>query len=309
MRNWLVGLTALALVAVPVVADDLIVTNLNPNGVVMNPVVNRPPLDPEDLLCGSLAYDGVNGLAAQRWDSIGLSSWAMSYCEFDVETTIQAFKWVTVDNADNVWLGTDDFGIWTAALVEGGCAGDVGDVASGRDIVNSRTGPIDFLFGRNAWEYYMDIPDVTIPAGGYYFGTRIVGEGQSYVLTVPCDGNKPGYFQSDYFGYPCAVTNATVFGADYCVGIAVLGKQGEPKPRCIYQVNKVKNLANLCGAVCADCPYVRGDLICTNECPNGTADCRTRLKGFNACSNGAACKVIADLVDCAVAPPNCKRCR
>lgn len=84
---------------------------------------------------------------------------------------------------------------------------------------------------------------------------------------------------------------------------------GPPVERCIYQVNKVKNNANACGVVCDTCPYVRGDLVCTNECPNGGADCRTRLKGFNACGNGAACKVIADLVGCDLPPQNCKRCR
>ncbi len=309
MRNWLVGLTALALVAVPVIADDLIVTNLNPSGVVMNPVVNRPPMDPEDLLCGSLAFDGVNGLAAERWVSLGLSAWDMSYCEFDVETTIQAFKWVTVDDSLQVSQGNGDYAIWTAALVETGCAGDVADVANG-NFSTQQTDLNQTLFGRPVLEYYMPIGDVVLPPGGYYFGTRVVGEnGQSFILTVPCDGNREGYFQSDFFGIPCAVTNTTMFGAPYCPGIAVLGKQGEPKPKCIYQVNKVKNMANLCGAVCADCPYVRGDLVCTNECPNGGADCRTRLKGFNACSNGAACKVIADLVGCEVPPGNCKRCR
>ncbi|MCG3130741.1 MAG: hypothetical protein FLDDKLPJ_01513 [Phycisphaerae bacterium] len=84
--------------------------------------------------------------------------------------------------------------------------------------------------------------------------------------------------------------------------------QGPPTPRCIYQVSKVKNKANACGQVCDACPYVRGDLVCTIECRDGS-DCPTRLRGFNACPNGGACKVSADLVGCDIPPQNCKRCR
>lgn len=83
---------------------------------------------------------------------------------------------------------------------------------------------------------------------------------------------------------------------------------GPPTPRCIYQVNKVKLLGNQCGLVCDTCKYVRGDLVCTTECAT-PGDCRTRLKGFDACPNGASCKVIADLVGCDVPSQNCKRCR
>lgn len=89
---------------------------------------------------------------------------------------------------------------------------------------------------------------------------------------------------------------------------AISVKCGPPTPRCIYQVSKVKNKANLCGKVCDTCPYVRGDLVCTTEC-RSTADCASRLRGFNACPNGAACKVSADLVGCDAPPRNCKRCR
>ncbi|KAB2950197.1 MAG: hypothetical protein KJ057_17460 [Phycisphaerae bacterium] len=83
---------------------------------------------------------------------------------------------------------------------------------------------------------------------------------------------------------------------------------GPQAPRCIYQVSKVKNKANNCGKVCDACPYVRGDLVCTNECGSSN-DCAGRLKGFNACANGAACKVSADLIGCDIPPTNCKRCR
>lgn len=96
------------------------------------------------------------------------------------------------------------------------------------------------------------------------------------------------------------------------LGTQILGAEfqagGPTTPHCIYQVSKVKNKANNCGLDCDVCPYVRGDLVCTTECgsPN---DCAARLRGFNACRNGAACKVSADLIGCDVPPRNCKRCR
>jgi len=90
----------------------------------------------------------------------------------------------------------------------------------------------------------------------------------------------------------------------------LIGNFGPPVPRCIYQVTKVKNLTNACGnATCADCPYARGDLVCTNECPNGGGECRDTIKGTNACSGGTACKVKASLVGCDIPPRDCKRCR
>lgn len=96
--------------------------------------------------------------------------------------------------------------------------------------------------------------------------------------------------------------------AGYAWGGEFAVDRGPPTPRCIYQVNKTKLLANACGVVCDVCPYVRGDLVCTVECQSPT-ECRTRLKGFNACANGSGCKIIADLVGCDVPPRNCKRCR
>jgi len=97
--------------------------------------------------------------------------------------------------------------------------------------------------------------------------------------------------------------------AGYAWGGEFAVESGPPVPRCIYQVTKVKNLTNTCGdATCADCPYVRGDLVCTTECRD-SGDCRTSLKGTNGCSNGTGCKIKAGLVGCDVPPRDCKRCR
>ncbi len=304
-------LLMLGLLAMPVVAEDLM--QVNPSGIPAPKSDLVPPpdtVDPMDVLCGDVAYDGVNGYVAQRRPD-GLEAWTMINCEFPEDVEIQGFNWVTVDNTDGDWAGTDDFAIWEASTVENGCADDSNTVAAGRDLTNTRQGPIDFLFGRNAWRYTLVLPDpVTLPAGKYYFGVRAVTvSGQSFILTTPLNGRKETWFVSAFFGFPCAVPASTLFGAPSSNAIEVLGKPaGPPTPRCIYQVSKVKNKANLCGTVCDTCPYVRGDLICTNECRDSN-DCASRLRGFNACPNGAACKVSADLVGCDIPPRDCKRCR
>ncbi|MCC7291492.1 MAG: hypothetical protein IT449_05460 [Phycisphaerales bacterium] len=122
--------------------------------------------------------------------------------------------------------------------------------------------------------------------------------GQASVLT-PGDGTM-AQFSGRAFGFHTAVGDQMY---------QLIGNFGPPVARCIYEVHKVKLMADECGHVCDACDYTVGDLVCTNECPNGGADCRTRLKGFNACGNGGACKVIADLVGCDIPPQNCKRCR
>ncbi|MCC7293685.1 MAG: hypothetical protein IT449_16630 [Phycisphaerales bacterium] len=156
------------------------------------------------------------------------------------------------------------------------------------------------------------------PAGNYFVEIRpyIPGENGDWGYT-PRDGtllNCDSHLRDGGVGNPGYGTLTWVSSGDYGYGVGTVSQAlsvecGPPTARCIYQVNKVKNMATLCGVVCDTCPYVRGDLVCTNECPNGTADCRERLKGFNACPNGAACKVIADLVGCDIPPGNCKRCR
>ncbi|MCC7290483.1 MAG: hypothetical protein IT449_00315 [Phycisphaerales bacterium] len=157
-----------------------------------------------------------------------------------------------------------------------------------------------------------------VPAGNYFVETRAYDPGTNGDWGyTPRDGVQVGcdsHLRDGGIGNPGYGTFTWVSSGTYGYGVGTVAqalsvKCGPPKPRCIYQVNKVKNMATLCGAVCDSCPYVRGDLVCTNECPNGGADCRTRLKGFNACGNGAACKVIADLVGCDIPPRNCKRCR
>jgi hypothetical protein len=288
MQKWLFGLMAMALMAMPVLAQDEPTTNVNPSGVVTSSsrILPPRPLDPGEILCGDLDYDRVNGLAAQRRPD-GLQSWVMVYCEFDRPVQIQAFEWVTVDNTDNDWGGTDDFAIWPAQTVENGCADDSNTIAGGRDIRNTRVPLGEVIFGRNSWHYSMDIPDVDLPAGGYYFAVRaVVVSGQSYILTVPCNGRKPIYFQSVFFGFPCAVPGRNVFGVDYCAGVTVIGKDQEGGNSCKYN-RKVKAKGG-----CQACPTNLGCEVDSGIDCGSLEDCRKKVKENIPCPEGRGkCKI------------------
>lgn len=239
MRKVLGLLLVLGLLALPVAASDEPVLMLNTTGQPAPEMAlgSFPePVDPPSVICGDLAFDGVNGLAAQRRDDIGLESWVMVNCQITEPTEIQGFIWVTVDNGDNDWIGVDDFAIWDAATVEQGCADD-SNSKQVRNLTNTREGPLGVLFGRNIWRYTLKLPDdgtrPILQPGKYYFGVRaVLGTGQSFILTVPCNGRKPIYFQSAFFGFPCAVPGINVFGADFCAAVQVLGKPVETQSCC-----------------------------------------------------------------------------
>jgi len=276
MRKWLLGLVAMAFMALPVMAQDEPVTNLNPSGAIVSslPALPPAPIDPGDTVCGNLLYDRVNGLAAARYAGGGLDSWVMVHCEFSVPTEIQAFEWMAIDNTDGDWNGFDDVAIWKAATVEGGQANGVGDVLDQPNLPNTRVSNGEIIFNRNSWKYTLDITDVCLPAGSYYFGVRaVLNGGQSFILTVPCDGQKPIYFQSTSFGFPIAVPGRNVFGVDYCAAVNVIGKDcGGGDKFCEADCTKVK--AKRC-----------------NICPPGVQKSNTPCQADPECRRGAKGKV------------------
>jgi hypothetical protein len=314
MRTLVCTLAILGL-AVSAYASDTPSLVANPSGIKAPVTGIAPPvqpIDPEDPLCGRLDPDGQNGLAAERWPSLGLEAWVLVNCEINEPTSLQGFNWYAIDDSQAIFQGVSDFAVWNASDVEGGCADDSNTVASGRDLPADQTATGESYFGRPAFLYHVTLPDaVTLEPGKYYFAARIVGEGgQSFILTVPCDGQKPGWFQSAFFGFPCAVPNSTVFGVDYCAAIQPLGKPaGPPIPKCIYQVRSVKIKNDICGnPSCTDCPYALGDIICTHDCSTGD-DCARSLRGTSACPDGGLCKVTAELLGCDFCPRGSKRCR
>jgi hypothetical protein len=278
MRKWLLGLVAMAFMALPVLAQDEPVTNLNPSGAIVSslPALPPAPMDPGDTVCGDLAYDRVNGLAAARRTDGTLDSWVMVHCEFSVPTEIQAFEWITVDNTANDWNGFDDVAIWNAATVESGQATGVGDVLNQPNLSNTRVDG-EPLFGRPGFKYTLDITDVCLPAGSYYFGVRIVigtpAAGQSFILTVPCNGQKPIYFQSTSFGFPLAVPGRNVFGVDYCAAVNVIGKDCDGGDK-------------FCEADCTKVKAKRCDV-----CPQGVQKSNTPCQTDPECRRGAKGKV------------------
>lgn len=298
------------LIAAPAFAVD--VTNVNPSGIggKVDSGIVLPVND--DPICGNLNFDGVNGLSAQRRGD-GLESWSMTNCELEADTTLTGFCWLAIDNTDADWIGTADYSVWDGATVETGCADDSNPVAAGFDVTNNRQPLLDgggnqvVLFGRNAWIYDMKVPDADLAPGKYYFAPRIVvGGGQSFILTVPCDGNKPTYFQSEFFGFPCAVPGSQVFGSDLCAAVQPKGRQGPPQDRCLYEVTKAKGQKDLCGNKCRECPLAVGDIICANVCVD-EGDCRSSVKGVEACGDTSACKIKTNALGCGQPPRDCFR--
>jgi hypothetical protein len=301
------AIALVAALAIPAFAAD--VTNVNPSNVIMDQVPSVPVPVNGDPVCGELSFDGVNGYAAARRPD-GLESWVLANCED--AGNLGGMCWLAIDNTDADWDGTADYAVWDAATVEGGCADDSNTICAGRGIANTRDPLLDgsgnqvILFGRLAWTYCVKF-DECPTRGKIYVAPRVsIGAGQSFILTRACNGDKPTYFQSAFFGYPCAVPANQLFGVDACNAIQALAG-GPAAPRCTYQITaRPKLKSGICGQPCNACPYNQGDLLCTVECD--TADqCRATIKGFNACNGGGACKVKAGLVGCAV-PNGCKRC-
>ncbi len=226
MRSLLCSLPLLGFV-LSAYASDKPVMMVHPPGVLGPSPAIIPwshPTGPENILCGELNCDGGNALTAQRWDSIGLQSWVLAHCDIEDQVEIQGFNWLTLDYDDGDWSGLADFAIWDVATVENGCADDSNTIASGRNLSNTREVGIDCTFSYDEWKYQVILLDrPVLEPGQYYFGVRIVAEGQSFIFTTPCNGRKPIYFHSEYFGYPCAVPGMEVFGVDYCAAIEVLG--------------------------------------------------------------------------------------
>jgi len=308
----LAGMTLVGVWTVTALAAD-VVTHVNPTGAVSG-LTSPDPVIPTngEPVCGALDFDGVNGFAAQRRDDIGLESWGLANCEFSDVMAIAGMIWWAIDDSDSDWIGLADYAIWDADTVENGCADDSTVIIEERDIANTREPLLDdngnqvVLFGRNAWIYTVKFSPMTFKPGKYYFAPRTVLEtGQSFILTRDCNGDKEAWFQSEFFGFPCAVPSQFF---PECVAIAPFGEAVPPEPACIYQVKKVKAKAGVCGEPCAECSYTRGDLLCTVPCDPDAPDCEGRLKGFNACADGGACKVKADNVGCDRPPDGCRRC-
>ncbi|MCC7293045.1 MAG: hypothetical protein IT449_13370 [Phycisphaerales bacterium] len=117
------------------------------------------------------------------------------------------------------------------------------------------------------------------------------------------DGGRgqPGYgsytwISSSRFGYGAGTISQAV--SRWCCGLPA---------HCSYEVTLVQDLATLEGVTCGACPYIVGDRVCTDRC-GYDGDCRGRLRGFSACADAGACRVVARLIGCESPPRECKFC-
>lgn len=107
---------------------------------------------------------------------------------------------------------------------------------------------------------------------------------------------------------PSVDRDAPTWGSPYDDDSAGYANAPSGGTRCVYVVARVKRKKGACGEPCADCPFQQGDLICDQPCVDAQ-ECKSRIKGFNGCSDGGACKLIADFAGCAEPPEACMFCQ
>jgi hypothetical protein len=305
MRTILCAFAVLGLVVSAQAAD---VTSVNPSGVVKDMTFGSP-IPVQDIICGALDYDGVNGLAGARRQDGTLESWILAWCP--QAGGVGGVQWLAIDNTEQDWVGLDDVAAWDQSTVEGGTATDGNAAVLEFDIPNERAPLMDdngnqvVIFGRLAWIYTI-FPYPNAFAGGYFSARAVIGTGQSFILTRPCGGeDKPIWFLSTSFGYSPAVPGNVVFGVDYCACMVVFAG-GDPEPHCMYEVAKPKLKNGPCGEVCEVCPYEKGQILCKDIACENSDQCPNKLGGFVGCVGGGACKVKAALIGCEPCWPDCK---
>lgn len=328
MKKLLCCCLALGLVSTAFGSDLLVANKGKPAGI-------SQPAQENENDCGALAFDGVNGLAGQRRDD-GLESFVLAPCAID--GTGKMLAWYAIDNSEFDWNGNADYSAWDANDVENGCANNGNTVASESDVPNDREPLLDnngnqvVLFGRLAWIYTVPVSQDLSGAG--YVAPRVrVTAGQSFILTRPCDGDGPIWFQSEFFGFPCAVPGRNVFGQDFCGAIELRSDFGPPTGACCQGDGTcTETLEEDCdgaswneGEDCDtfECPIIidqclyavtkvelkkQKSVLCLkvcDDCPfevgdivcglecDEADDCKDELKGKILCAGGGMCKVEA----------------
>lgn len=323
MRTLLSAVVALGLCC-GVYADNVPthVTPVNTGGISIIDVPN-PPLNPGDEIYNTL--DITNN---QQYDTGNGDAWS-GQAVFGFIYDLQAADDVEFESDCCLGDTTRDYvgfsntapanGSYSALHADTGCLPDNAELGSANNVPSTTASFQDTLF-------FLVGKRITAHGDGSICGSA----GVNYVVQQYSDQSSSGDW-----AYSLADLNQ-VIGCDRALrdggkatggygfttwrsggnsgfgsgthAMAVSVKCGPPVPRCVYRVKKAKNLADPCGKVCDQCPYARGNLICTNEC-RSDEDCASKLKGYSACPNGAACLVKGTLVGCIEPPRDCRRCR
>lgn len=181
-------------------------------------------------------------------------------------------------------------------------------------------------YGDYAAKRYVVIGDICeLPAGHWYITMNPRFGDWGYVVIdldplVRCGDDRCDVLLRDGGNYnPCCVGNsgyslpnwtpsAIYWGVPSAMSMQIEVRYGPEQPRCVYQVKAVRPVADICGQPCDECRYVKGDMICTLDCPGDDSKCALRLSGYVACANGAGCLVRANLTGCLMKPPECDQC-
>jgi hypothetical protein len=142
-------------------------------------------------------YDGVSAHTTER-NTLVTESWTVDDAVFATTVIVQQIQWIGERTAGTTFTAADfiildeNFNVvreeWNVPFTDTSLA----------EVVSS-IGTLE------VYEGSVDIPNVELPAGHYYLGTRLVGSyyGQNFVATTG-NGNflglTVGAFQSDFFG-------------------------------------------------------------------------------------------------------------
>ncbi|MBU0638929.1 MAG: hypothetical protein KKB50_08705 [Planctomycetes bacterium] len=154
-------------------------------------------------------HDHLTAASSERLTQI-TDSWAADDAIFDAQefplgVRVQQVRWIGMRDpnysypaADYIVLSRDAQGVFH-------------EVASGQVVIYDMVevmGQIDFP-GLETYEASVELPDIELDPGQYYFGVRLVGSGsglgRNYVATTGAGeflGLTSGAVQSNYFGIP-----------------------------------------------------------------------------------------------------------
>ena len=167
----------------------------------------------------TLPYDGVAAQSSER-DTIVSESWAGDdlVVPDGLEYTIQQFNWIglLVDGPGATWDTVDVIILPRNPDGQGHpIAPGTAPIAEFNDLTPDQFemrvdggGTPEVLWGLNVYEGTVSIPEVTLPAGHYYFAVRVVGSdrGQHFMLTsgggTDFGAGEMGVMQSPFFFEP-----------------------------------------------------------------------------------------------------------
>lgn len=299
MKKWGMFLLVMGLATVAYAGDSPMA---NTTGVPGD-VPDMPPIVFNEPVCGLLVFDGENGYAAQRRPD-GLESWVIAPC---TPGAAKQICWLAIDNSTGDWDGTCDYAGWETM---DGCQDDSTACVMVIGARNSREPLLDdngnqvVLFGRLAWIYCVEVTADTSCAN--WIAPRIsIGNGQSFILTRALGDEGQTWFQSEFFGIPCAIPGSDLFGVEKSNAIQVYA--GEPRTYCVGTVTGTRRFEGPCKDRCPECPFNIGDRICFPQVCETAQDCPRRGKFVLPCEGGGFCRLRASKNDaCAACTPICR---